>query len=259
MICIYWDFELNEWSRIGCNLLSTEFNSEMTVCECNHLTNFAAVVEKNNWIDDLIDRNITDIEEVIESLEDININTESDNSLETSEELKKIVDFMIKLQNFVDSDQKMLNITSALIITNDFMKVYNNLINQNSAWIQSSVDEKSNIASNLLLFIQKASYISRPFMNGANEIIEFKNRNIFMKIYSTNYSESTVFESNGSSIEIPKGIHFDYGVGYAINKLGDYLSAKNSEIDINTNIIAFSIRNTNKTIPINDGLKVRFK
>jgi len=122
MICIYWDFELNEWSRNGCNLLITESNNEMTVCECNHLTNFAALMEKN-WIDDLINRNITDINDVIESLNVIKEHIENDNSLNTSYELRKIVDFIIKLQNFVDSDEKQLNFTIALNITNDFMRV----------------------------------------------------------------------------------------------------------------------------------------
>jgi hypothetical protein len=103
-------------------------------------------------------------------------------------------------------------------------------------------------------------------MNGTNEIIEFNNRNIFLKIYSTNCNESIVFESNGSSIGIPNEIYFDgsdecydYGVGYAVNKLGDYLSVGNSEIDINTNIIAFSINNTNKSNQINNDLKVNIR
>ncbi len=263
MKCIYWDFQINEWSRNGCNLLITESNNEMTVCECNHLTNFAAVVDKK-WIDDLIEREITNINDVIDSLENINTNTESDNSLNTSDELRKIVDFITKLQNFVDSNEKILNISSALNITNDFMSAYNKLINQNNAWIKTTIDEKPIIASNILLYIQKSSYISRSFMNGTNEIIEFNNQNIFMKIYSTNCSQNIVFESNGSSIEIPNGMYFngsdecyDYGVGYAINKLGSHLSTKNSEIDIDTNIIAFSINNANKTNLINDGLKVK--
>jgi hypothetical protein len=240
----------------------------MTVCECTHLTNFAAVVsEKNNsWIDDLIERNLTDIEDVIDYLKIIISNTESDNSLNTSEELRKIVDFIMKLQNFVDLNNHKMNITIALKITNHFLKAFNNLINQNNAWISTTVDEKTKIASNILLLIQKSSYISRPFMNGTNEINDFNNRNIFMKIYSTNCSEKIIFESNGSSIEIPNGINFDgsdecfdYGVGYAIYKLGDYLSVRNSGLDINTNIIAFGTNNTNETIPINDGLKVRIR
>ncbi len=265
MKCIYWDFQLNEWSRNGCNLLITESNNEMTVCECNHLTNFAAVVDKK-WIDDLIDRNIRDINDVIKALEDIGRNTESDDSLNILNKLGIIVDFLMNLQKFIDSEEIELSLTLAFNMTNDFMKAYNNLINQNNAWINAMDDEKKNIASNLLLYVQKSSYISRPFMNGTNEIIEFNNRNIFLKIYSTNCSESIVFESNGSSIGIPNEIYFDgsdecydYGIGYAVNKLGDYLSVVNQELDINTKIIAFSINNTNKTISLNDSLKVKIR
>jgi hypothetical protein len=214
----------------------------------------------------LIDKEITDINDVVDSLHIINNNTESDNSLNTLEELKKIVDFMINLQNFIDSKNEELNISLALNLTNDFMIAFSNLINQKNPWINTTVDEKSKIASNILLYIQKSSYISRLFMNGTNEIIEFPNKNIFMKIYSTNCSERIIFESNGSSIKIPNELYFngsdecyDYGVGYSVNKLGSYLSAKNSKIDVNTNIIAFSIYNTNKSIQIDDGLKVKIR
>jgi hypothetical protein len=233
------------------------------------LTNFAAFVRErinNSWIDDLIEKNISDINDVIEALENIESHTESDNSLKTSEELRKIVDFVMKLQNFVDSNNKGLNSTLALNITNNFMKVYNNLINQNNAWINTTVDEEPEIASNILLYVQKSSYISHPFMNGTNEIIEINNTNIFMKIYSTNCSQRIVFEFNDSSIEIPNEIYFDgndecydYGVGYVINKLSSHLFAENSEIEINTNIIAFSINNVNKTVQINNGLNVKIK
>jgi hypothetical protein len=68
----------------------------------------------------LIDRNITDINDVIKALEDIGRNTESDDSLNTLNELRIIVDFLMKLQNFFDSDDKELNFTIALIITNGF-------------------------------------------------------------------------------------------------------------------------------------------
>jgi len=214
----------------------------------------------------LIDKNITNINYVIEFLEVINNNTESDNSLNTSDELKKIVYFMIRLQNFIDSGEEVLNISMALKITNDFLNAYNNIINQNNAWINTTVDQKTKIASQLLLYVQKCSYISRLFINETNEIIQFKNQNILVQIYSTNCSQRIIFESNGSSIEIPNEIYFDgsdecydYGVGYAINKLGDYLSAGISGKDINTNIIAFSINNTNKTIQINNGSKVRIR
>jgi hypothetical protein len=238
----------------------------MTVCECNHLTNFAAVLDMSEriWIEDLIDKNITHINDVIESLEVIECNTKSDNSLNTSEDLRKIVDFIIKLQNFIDSGEKVLNITIALNITNNLMKVYNNLINQNNAWINTTVDEKTTIFSDLLHYVEKSSHISLPFIGNTNETIEFKNQNIFLKIFSPNCSEKIIFESSGSSIEISNDIYFngsdecyDYGIGYAINKLGDYLSVGN--FGINSNIISLSINNTNKTIQITDEFKARIR
>ncbi len=133
------------------------------------------------WIDNLIGRNIIDINVVTESLEVINNKTESDNSLNTSDELNKIVYYLMKLQNFIDSGEKFLKFlefSMALKITNDFLNAYNNIINQNNAWINTTVDQKIKIASQLLLYVQKCSYISRLFINDTNEITEFKNQNI---------------------------------------------------------------------------------
>jgi hypothetical protein len=87
----------------------------------------------------------------------------------------------MKLQNFIDSGEKFLKFlefSMALKITNDFLNAYNNIINQNNAWINTTVDQKIKIASQLLLYVQKCSYISRLFINDTNEITEFKNQNI---------------------------------------------------------------------------------
>jgi len=42
-ICQFWDFDLEDWSTLGCYLTNSELNSNiLTVyCECNHLTDFA--------------------------------------------------------------------------------------------------------------------------------------------------------------------------------------------------------------------------
>ena len=45
MDCKYWDFTSNQWSSKGCRFVSTESNRDKTVCECNHLTNFAALMD----------------------------------------------------------------------------------------------------------------------------------------------------------------------------------------------------------------------
>jgi hypothetical protein len=218
------------------------------------------------WLDELISQNISNIDDVIEILEKIESNTEFDDSLGSMIELQKIEIFLVKLQEFIYSKNNGMNITIALNITNTFMNVFSNLINQFNAWINATVGEKIELASKLLLHIQNSSFISSQFSDIMNETIEIENRNIFMKIYSKNCREEIIFESNGSSVKIPKGLHFDgnlecynYSVGYAINKLGIYLSERNADQEINTRIIAFSIKNTNKINQINDGSKVKIR
>jgi len=261
MKCIYWDFELNEWSRNGCNLLITESNNEMTVCECNHLTNFAAVVDKK-WIDDLIDRNITDINDVIKALEDIATNTESDDSFNTFNDLRIIVDFLMKLQKFIDSEEIELSLTLALNITNVFMKAYNNLINQNNAWNNTQIEEKTGIASQILLYIQYTAFSLSRFLDKDNNLLRIENENIVTNIYFTDYSADILFAAKSSSILIPKGIKTDElnsnsGVGSLISGLDNYLMSKiNKSHAINTDIIAFSATNSNKTLQLTDNNKI---
>ncbi|XP_070568539.1 adhesion G protein-coupled receptor A3-like [Ptychodera flava] len=48
--CVFWDFELEDgaggWSKEGCRVSpSRKDDSDVTVCECNHLTNFAVLEE----------------------------------------------------------------------------------------------------------------------------------------------------------------------------------------------------------------------
>ena len=42
-ICVFWNFELSGWSDSGCNVKFT--NASSTVCECDHLTNFALLMK----------------------------------------------------------------------------------------------------------------------------------------------------------------------------------------------------------------------
>ena len=41
--CVYWDYTLNYWSEKGCRRLAT--NASHTTCECDHLTNFAVLMD----------------------------------------------------------------------------------------------------------------------------------------------------------------------------------------------------------------------
>lgn len=41
--CVYWDLELMEWSQTGCYLVLA--NDTHGICTCNHLTNFAILMD----------------------------------------------------------------------------------------------------------------------------------------------------------------------------------------------------------------------
>lgn len=41
--CVFWDYTQSVWSGEGCSLIST--NETHTICNCNHLTNFAVLVD----------------------------------------------------------------------------------------------------------------------------------------------------------------------------------------------------------------------
>ena len=43
-ICVFWNFELSGWSDSGCAVKTS--NDTLTVCECDHLTNFALLMRK---------------------------------------------------------------------------------------------------------------------------------------------------------------------------------------------------------------------
>ena len=45
-VCVFWDLESSAWSDSGCRVLVT--NKSRTVCECNHLTNFALLMEEQS-------------------------------------------------------------------------------------------------------------------------------------------------------------------------------------------------------------------
>ena len=44
-VCVFWDFEEHSWSDRGCRVVQT--NETMTICSCDHLTNFALLMRAN--------------------------------------------------------------------------------------------------------------------------------------------------------------------------------------------------------------------
>jgi hypothetical protein len=45
-MCVFWDLESSAWSDTGCRVIRT--NKSRTLCECNHLTNFALLMEEQS-------------------------------------------------------------------------------------------------------------------------------------------------------------------------------------------------------------------
>jgi hypothetical protein len=43
--CKFWDFKKSLWSSEGCHKVEDESDLFTTVCKCNHLTNFAALMD----------------------------------------------------------------------------------------------------------------------------------------------------------------------------------------------------------------------
>jgi hypothetical protein len=43
--CVYWNFLTNKWSSNGCKKITEDSNNDITICECNHLTDFAALLD----------------------------------------------------------------------------------------------------------------------------------------------------------------------------------------------------------------------
>ena len=48
--CVFWDVAKNSWSSDGCRLVST--SDTATECKCQHLTNFAIIMDFNGNLDD---------------------------------------------------------------------------------------------------------------------------------------------------------------------------------------------------------------
>jgi hypothetical protein len=271
MICVFWDFYTLIWSTKGCHLVSLDFSAEFIVCECDHLGNFAAIQDINerknkSWINGLIDKNISDINAVIECLNYIKENTDGIKSLETCEELKYIVQFLSGLQEFINSDNQELNFNMALNVTIGFLDVLSNIIKQSNGFINATSDEKTEIASKILLRIQYCSHIFGPNMSDTNRIIEIEKKNIFMKIFPMNFSQKLSFSNNGSFIET-NDVYFDgnnesyfYATGFVINELGNYLSPKTSvNQEINSYIIALFTTKSNETNQNDDSFRVLFR
>ena len=45
-VCVFWDLDTSTWSRAGCDVVDS--NVSRTTCQCDHLTNFALLMEEQS-------------------------------------------------------------------------------------------------------------------------------------------------------------------------------------------------------------------
>jgi hypothetical protein len=219
------------------------------------------------WINDIFDKidNITQIEEVYEVLDTIFNGTETNSSITSSDGLKDVVTIVEKLQDKLNLTEVDLDVATNL--TTQFIKVFNNLIDQNKAWDNATQTEKTDISSKILINIQYTSFILSCSLNETKQKEMILTQNIIIETYFSNFEERINFEANKSSITIPSGLNLNIerecrnsSVASLIDKLDNYLSGGIVENQImNSKIIAFSLTKDNKTTQINDGLKVRMR
>ena len=48
-VCVFWDYAIQAWSNEGCTMIGT--NLTHTQCECDHLTNFALIMEEGEEVE----------------------------------------------------------------------------------------------------------------------------------------------------------------------------------------------------------------
>ena len=220
------------------------------------------------WLDGLLEKNITSVEDVIQSLEEMIKMTSDKSSLNSMTSLGKVNKIVVKLEDFL----KDTTIESfvAQNISESFVQVYSQTIDQSLAWDNGTGIERRNTASQVLLHIQRTAFLTNCYLNSENNSKEFFSNNLYEKLLF-NLTESIVFEYNSSSISIPPISDFgnietedscrgDSSMGALISTLDDYLNeGLDHSLRINSEIIAFSLRNSNESHSIENNSYVRVR
>jgi hypothetical protein len=216
------------------------------------------------WIDALNDKNLSGIDVAIESLEIIEEKIGNYNKSLTFKAIEKIITILFELLYFVDNSLKDIQLEISFNIAEKFMNLFNILISQKNAWNNVTIEESTETASKILLYIQNTAFFLSKSLNNRNTSFRLANENMITKIYLTNFSEEIEFKADDSSIKLPKNVKFDHisptCFGSLINHMGNYLiNGINETQYLITNIIAFSTANNNKINRIKEDKKVNIR
>lgn len=210
----------------------------------------------------LLDNSIENITDVLDTVELISDFIDYRDPIFSIGELKKLMSFMKRIYEFIKENVTVIESEFASDITINSLNIFSHMIDQirNNA----TNSDRTELASQILLHIQGMAFILSCELNDTNQTQEILNNNIFVKIYRLNINQDLVFKINNSSIRIPRVIISDenkecnnLAIGAFIKGLGTYLIEDlNDEQKINSEILAFSLSNSNGTSFEQNGTKV---
>ncbi len=129
-----------------------------------------------NWISDLLNQNISSIEDVKKFLKKIDYKTEKDESLNNTKTVENLIIIFAKLQNFLRTYDIKLEAIEAFTMMEYFLKSFSNLIIQNDAWNGAENLQKEKAASKILLLIQNAAFSLSKYFDSENGSKSFETK-----------------------------------------------------------------------------------
>ena len=221
----------------------------------------------NKDCDNDSDNDDNTIHEINDRLQDLIDMTNEENKLNTSEQLIQIVDQIQGIRLTMDS-MTPLDYESAFNMTNNVIKVLSNLLNQNNAWLKTSDELRTEVASHVLNQIQLTSFFLTCNRKNSNKTIEtLINDNIVVNLYE-NYGQQILFEANDSSILIPEEVLNQNLTNHCgnssfaalINRIDNYLWNRfDQEQDLNTQLVGFSMTNKSNIVQFDDDVFIRIR
>jgi hypothetical protein len=216
---------------------------------------------------DELPETIIDLDDAIGIIEKISNNTDKNNTIVDSQKLIEVLKVITKVQIFVDNVTDV-NLNNARTYASNIIDTFSHIIDQKYAWINATTEEKADIASKILLYVQYSSFTLVCRQNQTNKVVDIMNENIRINTFVTNFDEEIEFpiNSKNSSILIPSGIMFNEtyikcnntAIGAVIDKVQDYLlGGINQFEEINSNILSFSLTNITGIVKLSHEVTIR--
>jgi hypothetical protein len=148
------------------------------------------------------------------------------------------------------------------------IRTLSNILEQKYAWINSTVDQKLRTSSDILTNIQFAGFMVAHQQDIDHKIETINSKNILLNTFYFDSSDEILFPNNASheicSINIPREIktnnntEFNHAaVGALIHKIREYLTGNNENIEINSEVLLFSLSEGFETTQLNKEVKIR--